>query len=286
VEATKNVKDFTITTQNVRALRLRLPEDVGRPVVLSIDKQEMKVQPYDSALGPPTLYLERRDNAWHSVLPQKLAAGRLRHLQKITGLHGPIDDAFMDGFVCVRGTGKPHHPSVQRYADAALERFQREWDKYLRGKLPVKDDIEITEEDLARKNLILFGDPGSNSLIAQMLDSVPLTWTPRAITLADGNTGTGPGGPDRAIAAGDGRAFAAGEHVPILIYPSPFNTGRYVVINSGHTFHAADFHGTNALLYPRLGDYAVLKLTPSAKEPLAAEVVAAGLFDDNWRFRH
>ena len=80
------------------------------------------------------------------------------------------------------------------------------------------------------------------------------------------------------------QSYAAADHVPVLIYPSPLNTGRYVVLNSGHTFHAADFRGTNALLFPRLGDYAILKLAPE-KDPLAAEVVTAGFFDDFWRIK-
>ena len=50
--------------------------------------------------------------------------------------------------------------------------------------------------------------------------------------------------------------------------PNPLNASRYVVLNTGHTFHAADFQGTNALLYPRLGDYAVLKLQPTQADPL------------------
>src|SRR5262249_51406733 len=153
----------------------------------------------------------------------------------------------------------------QKYAEANLERFQKEWDKYLRGKLPVKDDVDVTEEDLAGKHLILFGDPASNALIAQLPGEVPLKWTEQTITL------------------GNGKAYAAAEHVPVLIYPSPFNTGRYVVLNSGHTFHAADFQGTNALLYPRLGDYGILKLKLDAKDPLAVDVVTAGLFDERWQ---
>jgi hypothetical protein len=68
-----------------------------------------------------------------------------------------------------------------------------------------------------------------------------------------------------------------------MIYPSPLNTARYVVLNSGHTFHAADFQGTNALLYPRLGDYAVLKLAGTERDPLAVDVATAGLFDDFWK---
>ena len=54
--------------------------------------------------------------------------------------------------------------------------------------------------------------------------------------------------------------------------------------NSGDTFHEADFKGTNALLYPRLGDFAVVKPTPTEKDPAAFEVVTAGLFDELWNF--
>jgi hypothetical protein len=267
VDARRTVNEFTVTTRNVGALRLSLPEEVLQPVALTIDGQELKVPPYTPPGGTSILYLEHREKEWRSVLPQKLAVDRLRRRQKMTGLQGPIDDAFMEGFLCVRGSSKPWHAATQKYADGTLDRFQAEWDKYLRGALPVKDDVDVTEEDLASKHLILFGDAASNSLIGQALDRLPLTWTAKTITLAND------------------QAFDAAEHVPVLIYPSPFNTGRYVVLNSGHTFHAKDFEGTNALLYPRLGDYAVLKLKPAEKDPLGVEVATAGLFDDAWQMK-
>jgi predicted esterase len=267
VDARRDDDGLTVTTQNVRTLRLSLPGATSQPVKLAIDRQELTAPPHTISGGPSMLYLERRDNRWQPVLPQRLTTERLRHLRKLPGLQGPIDDAFMDSYLCVRGTGKPWHAATKKYADASLERFRREWDKYLRGQLPVKEDVEVTDEDIARRHLILFGDPASNSLIAQVLDGLPLKWTGQAITLPDGQT------------------FAAAGHVPVLIYPSPLNTGRYVVLNSGHTFHAADFQGTNALLYPRLGDYAILKLTPTPKDPLAVEIAGAGLFDDTWQIR-
>src|SRR5262249_40463243 len=146
-----------------------------------------------------------------------------------------------------------------------LQRFADEWNKYLRGDLPMKNDVEVSEEDINTKHLILFGDPASNSLIGHVVGTLPLKWTKEGITVG-------------------GKTYPA-DHVPAMIYPSPLNSGRYVVLNSGHTFHAADFRGTNALLYPRLGDYAILKPAPTAKDSLAVEVVTAGLFDDSWQIK-
>jgi len=96
------------------------------------------------------------------------------------------------------------------------------------------------------------------------LDGLPLKWTRGALEFAGVKTG-------------------AADHVPVLIYPNPLNPGRYVVLNSGHTFHAADYQGTNALLYPRLGDYAILKLQPTQTDSLGVSVVKSGLFDDFWK---
>ena len=253
-----------VKTANVRVLHLGLPKGAARDLWdVAIDDDKLKARPYPGAGGDLSLYLERRDGKWESVLPERVFTARLRKPQKTAGLQGPIDDAFTGPFLCVRGTGTPWNRAVQDYADADLKRFGEEWSKYFRGELPVKDDVDVTPEDVAARHLILFGDPGSNSLIAQTLPGLPLKWTKEQVTW-------------------DGKEYAAKEHVPALIYPSPLAADRYVVLNSGHTFHAADFKGTNALLYPRLGDYAVLKIG-GKMDPPAAEVVTAGLFDDFWR---
>jgi dienelactone hydrolase len=255
---------YTVKTVNVRTLHLTLAANVPNPLVVTIDGQSLTPRPYLNRAGVNHLYLERRDGRWADYLPQKIFTDRLRRLQKVPGLQGPIDDAFMDSFVCVRGTGTPWHEGTQTFAEETLKRFEGEWDKYLRGYLPVKDDTAVTDEDIAGRNLILFGDPSSNLLIGQILDRLPLKWTKEQIELA-------------------GKTYAASEHVPVMIFPSPLAAGRYIVLNSGHTFHAADFAGTNALLYPRLGDYALLKIKPTEKQPLASETLTAGIFDDFWR---
>jgi predicted esterase len=264
VDAQQAESGITVKTTNVRDLHLGLAPGTSRQPVVTIDGQHLEPRPVLRPDGSMHVYLSKQGGGWADVLPERLAVQRVRRLQKVRNLQGPIDDAFMTPFLCVRGTGKVWHEDTQRYAEAELKRFQEVWSKYLRGDLPVKDDVDVTSEDMMTKNLVLFGDPGSNPLIAQVLPDLPLRWSREEVALA-------------------GKTVDAASHVPVLIYPSPLNTERYVVLNSGHTFGADDFQKTNALLYPRLGDYAILKPAPTAKDPGAAEVVTAGLFDDSWQ---
>ncbi len=271
VDAERTDTGCKVRTRNIRRLALRLlPGQDGKDSV-ELDGQSFVIKLYE----PPkreragnigyvsTVAFEKTSTGWSQ---RKLSEIDKGPLIKNLWTMGPIDHAFMspNGFLCIRGTGQPWNPAMQQYADADLRRFQAEWNKYFRGDLPVKDDKDVTEDDVKNRHLILFGDPSSNSLIAKALPKLPLTWTKETFTFG-------------------GKTFAADANVPVMIYPGAFVDYLYVVLNSGHTFHAADFEGTNALLYPRLGDYAILKPTPTAKDPLAVEVVTAGLFDENWQ---
>ncbi|NBV20957.1 MAG: hypothetical protein EBS05_03045 [Proteobacteria bacterium] len=192
---------------------------------------------------------------------------------KRPGVQGPIDDAFASPFLCVRGTGTPWNPVVGAWADASLRRFAYEFARYMRGDLPVKNDTEVTEADVRTKHLILFGDPGSNPWIAKALPKLPVTWTRDTVKLG-------------------AETYAAKDHAPAFISSSPFAGAgdHYIVINSGHTFHEKEFAAFNYLLFPRLGDWAVLRLTPGAEAwkpgvtTFPEEAVRAGYFDERWQF--
>lgn len=255
--------EYDVKTNNITALRFRMPKTAtSEPVTVKIDKDILKVRPSGSPLTELNLYLEKSNGVWAAVLPEKLLTQRLRHPFKSSGLQGPIDDAFSGSFLCVRGSGEPWNPAIDAYSRSSLENFRKLWSKYLRGDLPIKDSEDVTPEDITSKHLILFGDPGSNPLIRQALSSLPLRWTKKSITWGE-------------------KDYSAGEHLPVLIYPSPFNSEHYMVLNSGLTFTAKDFEGTNALLFPRLGDYALLKIGGN-KETTEATVINAGIFKDDW----
>ena len=260
IRANYSDKGFDIDTANTRMLRLTMPKNVGAKVHIKIDDVALDAVPQTS--GPnQVVTLEKKDKTW-SALTKDPVAG----LEKVHGSTGPIDDAFTDSFLCVEGSGKAWHPAVAAYAVGELKRFTYEWHKYLHGDLPLKKDVDVTDADIANKNLILFGDPASNSLIAKILPKLPLEWTKDAVALAG--------------AKGD-----AADHIPVLIYPNPLNPKKYIVLNSGHTFKESEFKATNAFLFPRLGDYALLKLVPSATNPLQTDPKIIGLFDEKWQPR-
>jgi dienelactone hydrolase len=192
--------------------------------------------------------IEKRDGKW-------AAASKNGGLRKRHGLQGPIDDAFMDSFLCVRPSGTPRDTASHRMAIDRLETFRREYDKYLRADIPIKSDNEITDADIRNNHLVLFGDPGSNKLIARVLAKSPLRWDAKSVRIG-------------------ARTFEGDNQLLIAIYPNPLNPEKYVVINSGHTFGEKDFKGTNALLYPRLGDWAVLDGQGKLRD--------AGFFNERW----
>ncbi len=241
-----------IETRNVKALSV-LPDPKLRHLIIDGDKID------NSTVVSGQNTFEKKNGRWVVATNADRA-----ELWKRPRLCGPIDDAFHLPFVCVRGTATPWHDSSSKSVEAQLERFEKEWDKWMRGKLLIKSDKEVTEDDIKSKHLILFGDPASNSLIGKTLPKLPITWDKEQLVVG-------------------GQEYESSEHLPMLIYPNPLNLKKYIVLNSGHTFHEADFKGTNALLYPRLGDYAVVRPTPTEKAPAAFEVIKAGIFDDSWK---
>ncbi|MCA9064258.1 MAG: prolyl oligopeptidase family serine peptidase [Planctomycetaceae bacterium] len=225
-----------VITFNVSALRIS--RETAETAI--IDGVELPCRSAAEGLLPDVYYVRSTDG-WDvldyddSISFQANPDRRKRH-----GLQGPIDDAFQSSFICVRGSGTAWNTQHQKWADWTLQRFEREFDFWMRGRVPVLLDSEVTEETIAQSNLILFGDPGSNSLIARVLEQLPVQWSKDEIRIA-------------------GHAWNPSEHGVSLIFPNPLNPSRYVVLNSGHTIHDADFKASNAWLFPRLGDMAVQK---------------------------
>jgi hypothetical protein len=256
IDAVRDGNKYTVTTSNVRLFFASGYSDPDKgPITLTIDGQKFQfARPKE---GAPR-YLEKVNGKWIVLDWMEARDRQARMPKKEYGLQGPIDDVFMSTFFVVEPTGGG-------WPDAALEQFASLWDRYFRGGLRMKKAADWKPTNVG--NLILFGTPETNQIIAKVLPKLPIVWTKEKLVV-------------------NGVEYDPATHLPILIYPNPLNGNQsYVVLNSGHTFKEADLKGTNALLFPRLGDWAVIKPTPTKEDPAAYEVVAAGLFDENWQFK-
>ena len=255
LDGTWTKTELELTTKNIRRLRLFGRKAAGYllPATAKIDGQEISF--VDSKYGG---LLHKVGGKWASI-DSDFGSEKL---EKIPEMQGPIDDAFMTEFVVFPSTGKGWTQEADAFATARLNQFRSEWDKFFRGKF---SETPVARGGLESRNVVLFGDPASNPHIAEAMVYLPITWTKDTLVV-------------------NGKTYDPKTHFPAMIYPNKEIPNRYIVINSGHSFHAAELTGTNAQLYPRLGDWAVLKPKPTKADPAAVEVVDAGLFDERWQF--
>ncbi len=237
------------------------PFNLTKPTALKIEGKTLK--------GP----LLNSDRSWSMTAhrigddwkpgPAPTKGLRKRHL-----LQGPIDDAFMDSFIFVRPSGKCATPKVNAWVEAELARAIEHWRRHFRGDARVKMDTEITEEDIAQSNLVLWGDPLANKLLAKIADRLPINYVEGKI----------------AIAAPFSKTYSSDHHVPTLIYPNPLNPKKYVVLNSSFTYRDYSYLNT-ARQTPKLPDWAIIDVRTPPNSLWPGQIVAADFFGERWEIR-
>jgi dienelactone hydrolase len=245
-------------TTNVTALSLDFqpglaPFQVGTQPILKVDSDTIQL-PTVRAGKSLAVSLVRAGTSWKT--------GTLNGLRKMHGLQGPIDDAFMDSFVFVRPTRKPLSEASAKWTREQAEYAISEWIHFFRAEPRVKNDTDISSDDIANNNLALFGDPSSNAVYHRIADRLPIRWSASGVTV-----GT--------------EKFDA-NHAPVFIFPNPLNPKKYVVINSGFTFHD---QSNNDMQSPKLPDWAVVDMTKPGNNYgyLPLFVDSQGFFDEMWK---
>ncbi len=263
VEAEVNEDDdVVISTTNVQVLRL--VRDVAKDAI--IDGTVLPCRTAAEGLLPD-VFFERANEEWQVLqYEDSLSFDDNVERRKRHGLQGPIDDAFMNSFVCVRGTGQPWNETSNRWAHWTLDRFVQEFARWMRGDVRIIDDIALDNATIASSNLVLFGDPGSNSVLKKILPKLPVDWTAERIHIGN-------------------QEWPADRHGLSLIFLNPLNPSKYVVVNSGHTFHEKDFRSSNAWLFPRLGDIAVQKIKENKSGGFDEVTSWSDVFDADWKLK-
>ncbi len=253
-----------VKTQNVTELTLAFPKEgpIKSGDKVSIDIDGTTIEGTSSFKGGWTERLIKTPTGWtvgNTVIEPN------QELRKRHGLQGPIDDAFMDSFLIVQPTGTPANAKAGTWAAAECKHAIDHWRKQFRGETRVKNDTDVTEADFANHNIILFGDPSSNKVLARLAGKLPIKWS------------------DKEIALGSEK-FSADHHALIAIYPNPLNPKHYVVLNSGFTFREYDYLN-NARQIPKLPDYAVIDVDVPVNSRTPGGVVRAGFFGERWELQ-
>ena len=266
---------FHVHVKNVTAFTLRFdpgtfPDEVGPLFGITVNEDPSGDSAKDLVAAEGEIYVpsdrslklsfaRRPDGTW------RFADEKADGLRKKHGLQGPIDDAFMDSFLFVRPTGKAANDRAAAWSTAEMERAIREWRREFRGDVRIKDDSAVTDEDIRSANLILWGDPSSNSLMAKVAPHLPVKWTSSTVQAAE-------------------RSFPAADHALICIYPNPLNPEHYVVLNSSFTFREYDYLN-NARQTPKLPDWAIIDLNTAPNSRYPGAVPAAGFFGEKWELK-
>ncbi len=247
-----NSGSLEIKTQNVNALTLTPPNDIDWKILKTI---HLDGQNFGRKSG--TVHFRKFAGKWAAA---KSSSDGI--LSKQHNLQGPIDDAFMSRFVMVRPTGTAMNSQVGAWVAGEMKHATEHWRRQFRGEAIMKDDIAINAADIAGSNLILWGDPSSNKVLANIAAKLPVKWDAQGVHV-------------------NGQTFAPGTSIPVLIYPNPLNPKRYIVLNSGFTFREYDYLN-NARQTPKLPDWAVVDITepPSSRWP--GKIVAADFFGEHW----
>ncbi|HCN77047.1 MAG TPA: hypothetical protein DIT13_07625 [Verrucomicrobiales bacterium] len=258
--------EVTVKTENVAALTLDMasghcPISPMADPVIKVDGSTLKA-PRAKSDRSWLVHLRRDDAGKWALANTAHAPGKL---VKKHGLSGPIDDAFMDSFLFVKPTGASLHEQTGAWAGAEMDRAVFEWRRQFRGDARVRADKDLTEVDIAAHNLVLWGDPQSNSVLARVIAKLPVGWTAEKLTA-------------------NGKTHAAETHAPILVYPNPLNPEKYIVINSSFTYREYDYLN-NARQVPKLPDWAVVDISQPHTSQAPGRIADAGFFDEAWQWR-
>lgn len=228
-----------VTTENIGSFTLTPPASflqVNRPITLTVNGVQ-QTQQYDA----------KAPVKWSAANSQVVSL-----VTKSPTRCGPIKEIYRDPFLLVHG-------ETERDAEQA-KRFAREWFLYADGKPPIKADKEVTNADRQNYNLILFGTRGTNSIIAEIADKLPVELTPTGFRLGK-------------------HEFQGKELGMQLCYPSPFSPQRMIVVQSGL------YWGGSLPInhkYDLLPEYIVYDKSLDLSDN-TNRAIAAGFFDHNWQ---
>lgn len=200
-EVEKGGKQLTIKSTNISHLTIDLQQAKLDPAAeVSWNGQKPEGAPRDG------------------LLSLHLPGARVRlagQLAKTRGLCGPCEEVFDTRFLVVQGTSGTD--DQKQTVARQVAQWAKDWDAFADGLPPVKTDTEVTDQDLKDCNLVLFGAPDTNSVLAKIADKLPIKIADHRYEVA-------------------GKTYQGADLGLVMCYPNPLNPQHYVLIYSGELY--------------------------------------------------
>ncbi len=249
IDADRSGAEVVAKTENVRAFSIE-PAPGARSV--QIDGQWLR------NLDPAGRWSfhRSRTGSWNAG-PADLTR------EKHHGSSGPISDIFFDNLILVPGTvGTDEERFFTELAAANTTRLMNQVNGGLhRGgilgsntvELESVRDVDLSEEQMRKNNLLLFGTAKSNSVLKHYRDKLRVAFDAGTIRL-------------------DNRTYS-GERVAVFaVFPHPDNPGRYIAVHGGVTPDAITW-----------GSHLSLQLLPDYVVYDRGRMLDWGFWDNTWR---
>ncbi|HEY6331822.1 MAG TPA: prolyl oligopeptidase family serine peptidase [Blastocatellia bacterium] len=256
VEATIAGQDIEVKESNVAQITLN-PDvrkfELGKGVRIKIDDDVAFV----GALPESGLTLRKDAGRFLQAERYPPDAG----FNKTHDLFGPVADAFNKPFLFIIGTGGQGPPAAETNSAAteAARVLARDWMLRANGIVNIKNDSDVTNDEIQSRNLVLFGNADTNSIIGRINGQLPIKFAAGGIVVGQRTFGSDTG--------------------MIMIAPNPLNPARYVVIVGGSS--PGCFQAAGRTCMADLPDYVVFDANAFSGKKLA--FLAGGFFDKYWR---
>lgn len=130
-------------------------------------------------------------------------------MTKTSQINGPLAHIFAKKFMIVKGTlgNRQETKNINGVADT----INKYWNKRYFVDCIIKNDIDITKEDMANSSLLLLGNHESNSILQRLQDSLPLKVSGEGVQLEN--------------------EFITGNKLCYyMVYPNPLNKAQYMAV--------------------------------------------------------
>ena len=283
IKAKRGGKGFKVKTHGVEALSIRLTADSARAAdVVRIDKRDFSLPAVDHDAPEAWVRFERVAKQWRLLdvaeavdaasddSPESDGAETtIQPLRKSPTAPGLMMDLRWGAVAFVPGT-LGDEPTNERQR-ALAERWRDRWrtgadslnphpaDHTSGVDYPVRTDVDVTESELAERNLVLIGSPSTNLLLARFRAALPCEWYDRSVD-------------ECSSFSFGGRRYEDPRDALLLVYPNPRHPQRSLLVVTGADPRA--FGSVANLSTAYLPDFLVLRGT---------RVLDWGYFDADWR---